>query len=152
MIINGKDLQELKVFAPAVHYKKTHRAKNGRRTSYGLTECGYDIRLDQDVWLFLGRRFVLASSMEHFNMPNHLRGRVENKSTMVRLGVDASRTTNVEPGWRGYLTLELHYSRVMPLFLERGTGIASIIFEELKNPSQYVGPYQDQRRGPVGAL
>lgn len=119
--------------------------------SYGLTECGYDIRIAQDVTLFLGRRFVLASAMEEFNMPSNLMGRVLNKSTWARLGLDASKTTNIEPGWKGYLTLELTYSGVLPLRIKAGTGIAQVIFETLSVPTSYVGKYMNQENKPVGA-
>jgi dCTP deaminase len=120
--------------------------------SWGLTECGYDIRIRQDVWLFLGRRFVLASSMEEFKMPDNLMGRVLNKSTWARLGVDASMTTNIEPGWEGFLTIELRYSRIRPLHIPAGVGIAQVIFETLSEPASYRGKYQNQGSKPVPAI
>lgn len=152
MIINKTDLLDACPLSPMEREKKTFIAGNGMRTSYGLTECGYDIRLAQDIWLFPGRRFVLASSFERFHLPNWLMGRVLNKSTIARLGVDASRTTNIEPGWVGYLTIELEYARWKPLFLQRGTGILQVIFEEIKTPTNYVGKYQNQPQGPVKAI
>ncbi len=123
----------------------------GKHSSYGLTECGYDIRLAKGVWLFLGRRFVLRHAIEEFNMPNYLMGRVLNKSTWARRGVDASMTTNIEPGWRGFLTLELHYRKAMPLYIPAGVGIAQVIFEQIAVPTWYEGKYQDQPDMPVPA-
>lgn len=120
--------------------------------SYGLTECGYDIRIAEDVTMFLGRRFVLAHSIEYFHLPPDLMGRVLNKSTWARLGIDASMTTNIEPGWRGYLTLELRYSGVMPIRIPRGVGIAQVIFERISQPTYYSGKYQDQPQRPVPAI
>lgn len=120
--------------------------------SWGLTECGYDIRIQQSVWMFLGRRFVLASSMERFKLPDNLMGRVLNKSTWARLGVDASMTTNIEPGWEGHLTIELRYSRHRPLFIPAGVGIAQVIFETLTMPATYCGKYQNQPSRPVAAI
>lgn len=119
--------------------------------SYGLTECGYDIRIAQDVTLFLGRRFVLASAIEEFDMPSNLMGRVLNKSTWARLGLDASSTTNIEPGWKGFLTLELTYSGIMPLRIKAGMGIAQVIFEQISVPVQYSGKYQNQVNKPTQA-
>lgn len=119
--------------------------------SYGLTECGYDIRIAQDVTLFLGRRFILASAIEEFDMPDNLMGRVLNKSTWARLGLDASSTTNIEPGWKGFLTLELTYSGIMPLRIKAGMGIAQVIFEQISVPVQYSGKYQNQVNKPTQA-
>lgn len=119
--------------------------------SWGLTECGYDIRLKQRIIMFPGHRFALGSSIEEFNMPMNLMGRVLNKSTWARLGIDASRTTNIEPGWRGFLTIELCYARLKPIIIPAGVGIAQVIFEQIETPSCYVGKYQDQENRPVAA-
>lgn len=146
MIVNGISLLK----AAPIHDMLPHKASfNG--FSHGLTECGYDIRLKQDVWMFLGRNFVLASAIEEFDMPNDLMGRVLNKSSWARKGIDASMTTNIEPGWRGFLTLELRYAKAKPILLKAGTGIAQVIFERIENPSTYVGKYQDQDDRPVKA-
>jgi dCTP deaminase len=147
MIINQQALLRA---APIIDMKTTKRSFLG--FSWGLTECGYDIRIKQNVWLFLGRRFVLASSLEEFNLPNNLMGRVLNKSTWARLGLDASMTTNIEPGWKGFLTIELRYSRWKPLFIPAGVGIAQVIFEEVSIPTQYKGKYQNQADKPVAAI
>ena len=145
MIVNQKDLLEK---APIKTMLTAKEKAHGM--SHGLTECGYDVRIAQDVWVFLGRRFVLASTIEEFDVPPDLMGRVLNKSSWARQGLDASMTTNVEPGWRGFLTLELRYARAMPLFIPRGAGIAQVIFEQVSRPVQYTGKYQDQPAGPVG--
>jgi dCTP deaminase len=119
--------------------------------SHGLTECGYDIRIAESVWMFPFRRFVLSSALEEFQMPRHLMGRVLNKSTWARLGVDASMTTNIEPGWSGILTLELRYSGWKPLKIPAGVGIAQVIFEDVAVPVEYRGKYQNQEAGPQKA-
>lgn len=147
MIINKESLLGQYPLTPMEREKKRYKG-----FSYGLTECGYDIRLKQGVWLFLGRRFVRRSSVEWFNVPNHLMGQILNKSSWARLGVDASMTTNAEPGWSGHLTIEIHYARARPLYIPAGVGIAQVIFEEIKHPAQYDGAYQDQPDHPVKTI
>lgn len=144
MIING---QQLLTASPIKNMLRHKMKYNG--VSHGLTECGYDIRIKQDVWLFPGRSFVLASSLEEFDMPNYLMGRVLNKSTWARRGLDASMTTNIEPGWKGWLTLELCYHRWKPLRVPAGSGIAQVIFEVIAQPAAYEGKYQHQPNEPV---
>ena len=147
MIVNGRALLKaapIKGMIPRKLYKHGF--------SYGLSECGVDIRIKQDVTMFLGRRFVLASSIEEFDMPNNLMGRVLNKSTWARLGVDASMTTNIEPGWKGFLTLELRYAGIKPIHIPAGVGIAQVIFERIETPVRYQGKYQNQRDNPVEAI
>ena len=147
MIVNGQAL----LAAAPIKNMLTHKARY-RGLSHGLTECGYDLRIAQDVWLFPGRRFVLASSMEEFTMPVHLMGRVLNKSTWARLGVDASMTTNIEPGWNGFLTIELRYSGWKPRRIHKGTGIAQVIFEVIQEPACYLGKYSNQPNRPIQAI
>lgn len=142
MIVNGTGLLK----AAPIRNMLTRKV-SFKGFSHGLSECGYDIRIAQDVTLFLGRRFVLAHSMEYFHLPQNLMGRLLNKSTWARLGIDASMTTNLEPGWRGYLTLELRYSGWKPITIPRGVGIAQVIFEEIQEPQEYIGRYQDQKAG-----
>ncbi len=146
MIINGNALLAA---APIKNMVTTKQRSNG--FSWGLTECGYDIRVKQDVTLFLGRRFVLASAIEEFDVPDFLMGRVLNKSSWARLGLDASMTTNLEPGWKGFLTLELRYSGILPLHIKAGTGICQVIFEQIKEPRSYEGKYANQPDRPIPA-
>ena len=146
MIVNGRELFRMSPIRDMLDEKVRH---NG--VSHGLTECGYDIRIKQDVWLFPGRSFVLASSLEEFDMPCGLMGRVLNKSTWARRGLDASMTTNIEPGWKGHLTIELSYHKLRPLHIKAGSGICQIIFEAITEPAQYKGKYDDQPDHPVPA-
>lgn len=147
MIINKEALLQA---APIRNMLTTKERAHG--VSHGLTECGYDIRIAQDVWLFPGRRFVLASAIEYFDVPSTLMGRVLNKSTWARRGLDASMTTNIEPGWKGFLTLELHYRAWGVLHVPAGAGIAQVIFEQIHTPTAYVGKYQNQANRPVSAI
>lgn len=147
MIVNRQSLLDAAPIKDMLTTKETYLGY-----SHGLTECGYDIRLAEDVTMFLGRRFVLTYAQEYFQLPDHLMGRVLNKSTWARRGIDASMTTNIEPGWKGYLTLELRYSGIMPIRLRKGVGIAQVIFERILEPTAYVGKYQAQPKRPVEAI
>ena len=149
MINNGDALLKLEPVSPMYHTKMKHEESG---TSYGLTECGYDIRIAEDVWMFLGNRFRLSFSLEKFRMPHHLMGRVLNKSTWARRGIDASMTTNIEPGWCGFLTIELRYSGVLPIKIPAGSGIAQVIFHYCSVPAAYNGKYQHQGAEPTPSI
>lgn len=120
-------------------------------TTYGLSSCGYDIRLAQDVEINPGG-FSLASAEEYFSMRSDIVGIVHDKSTWARRGL-AVQNTVIEPGWRGYLTLEItnHSDRV--IHLTAGTPIAQVVFHMLDQPTimPYDGKYQDQQYGPQSA-
>jgi dCTP deaminase len=147
MILPAQTLRALQPIQPFFE-----RARQNGMT-FGLGPAGYDIRIAEDVTLSWHRRFVLASSIERFDMPNDLIGGVFDKSTWARRGVSALNTI-VEPGWHGHLTLELTYWRWRPLRIAAGSPIVQIIFFRLEAPTEqpYAGKYQDQRAGPVPAI
>ena len=119
--------------------------------TFGLGEAGYDVRIRQDVTLHPLSRFRLASTVEHFDVPTDLVGVVHDKSSWARRGLSVFNTV-IEPGWNGYLTLELVYHGWRPLRIRAFTGIAQILWHELTEPAQYRGRYQGQPDRPVSAI
>ncbi len=140
--------------------------KNGK--TFGLSACGYDVRVEFEVGKVLqfrsdrmhnghhfikGHTFALASTIEHFIMPTNMRGVVHDKSSWIRRGLTVGNTV-IEPGWSGYLTLELIYHGNGELIVCEGDPIAQIAFEPLDHHTvqPYVGKYQEQARGPQEAI
>src|SRR5262249_37936211 len=119
--------------------------------SYGLGPASYDVRLDQRVVL-PPRGFVLGSTLERFCMPNDLAGTVRDKSTLARC-VISTFNTFLDPGWAGFLTLEIVNHSEKELVIDAGEPIAQIVFEMLDEPTEqpYRGKYYDQERGPQPA-
>ena len=95
-------------------------------------------------------RFVLGSSIEEFQMPGTLVGIVHDKSTWARQGLSVFNTV-IEPGWKGFLTLELVYNGHTDLCIPAGTGIAQVLFHQVVEPKYYVGKYQHQADEPVSS-
>lgn len=146
-VCNG---MSLKCAQPIMGMRAIKIRENG--VSYGLSEAGYDIRIKQSVTLHPFRRFVLASSIERFEMPEDLVGIVHDKSTWARRKVSVFNTV-IEPDWRGFLTLEIVYHGWKPLRIPAGAGIAQVIFHELSDTASYGdGKYQDQPDAPVGHI
>lgn len=168
MIHNGQYLLDA---APILNMERTKVSDHG--VSYGLGEAGYDIRIKQRIEFKQGRvytfcrdnadrmnpygevaadgRFALASAIEEFNMPVHLTGIVHDKSTWARRGLSVFNTV-IEPGWKGFLTLELVYHGQDELIIPAGSGIAQVMFHEVLAPAAYSGKYQNQPDRPVAAL
>lgn len=120
--------------------------------TYGLSPAGYDIRIAQDVLLSPGD-FTLASAIERFILPADLMMEITDKSSLARRGMSVFNT-RAEPGWRGFLTLELVNNSQEPLHLRVGSPVAQAIFHRLDEPTQqpYSGRYQDQEEGPQSAM
>jgi dCTP deaminase len=128
-----------------------HKARE-HGVSYGLSEAGYDIRIKQELLLSEDARFSIASTIERFNMPKTLVGVVHDKSTWARKGLSVLNTV-IEPGWQGWLTLELVYHGHGTLHIPAGAGIAQVLFHHLEWPADYGdGKYQGQENAPVGPI
>lgn len=123
---------------------------NGR--SYGLSHAGYDVRIKQDVFLRAGE-FSLASTVEHFEMPDDVLAIVHDKSTWARQGLSVFNTV-IEPGWHGWLTLELkNQHHTNHIKISAGDPIAQIVFQRLDTPTDpYRGKYFWQPDRPVEAI
>lgn len=146
-ILSAQSIRKLGIIQPLVE----RSVFNGK--TYGLSSCGYDIRIDQTILMHpLG--FRLASSIEHFTMPNNVAARVHDKSSWARKWITVQNTF-IEPNWRGFLTLEItNHSLYNFRILRKGDPIAQIVFEWLDEPTEqpYVGKYQDAPRGPQPAI
>ena len=81
-------------------------------------------------------------------MPPHLVGIVHDKSTWARHGLSVFNTV-IEPGWKGFLTLELVYHGNEVLHIPAGAGIAQVLFHQVMNPALYTGKYQGQADQPI---
>jgi dCTP deaminase len=146
MILSAQTIRKLGIFTPFSERTKLH----GK--SFGLSAAGYDVRVAQSFWLwpFFGR---LASTIEHFDMPNDVIGIVHDKSTWARRFVMVQNTV-VEPGWKGHLTLELTRFLPWPVRIKAGMPIAQILLHRLDEPTEqpYDGKYQNQANKPVAAI
>lgn len=155
--------------------------------SYGLSSCGYDIRLgksftrvdllsdngteerildphthDATLWEFVDDisgaielapgEHILGVSMERFRMPRDVVGICVGKSTYARCGIIVN-VTPLEPGWCGYLTIEIHNAGLHFVKVYPGEGIAQVLFHRIDDPAvsydQRGGKYQDQPAAPV---
>jgi len=147
--------------------------------SYGLSSYGYDIRVAKEFKVFtpgLGEStvidpkyfdaramvdfvgsaciippssFVLARSVEYIKVPINVLCLCLGKSTYARCGIIVN-TTPLEPGWEGYITLEISNTAPLPAKIYANEGIAQIIFIEADEQCEVTyadrcGKYQCQQ-------
>ena len=162
VIINGLQLY---FEAPIKRMLQTKERLHG--VSHGLGEAGYDIRIKQEVRFqpqnavkparvfvdadYQPGSFCIASAIAEFDRPKDLVGIVHDKSTWARRGLSVFNTV-IEPGWKGFLTLELVYHGYRELVIPAGCGIAQVIFHRTAVKASYDGKYQNQADKPVEAI
>ena len=119
-----------------------------------LTEL-VEVKPDEAFILHPGE-FVLGSTLERVAIPDDLVARLEGKSSLGRLGLLIHSTAGyVDPGWDGYLTLELSNVANLPITIYPGMKIGQISFFQLTTAADtpYGGAgskYQGQR-GPTAS-
>jgi dCTP deaminase len=151
MILSGKSIEKLAIMDPFLE-RTQHQGM-----SHGVGPAGYDVRVEFDSrgeiigTVLLPGEFLLCSTIERFIMPGNVMGIVHDKSSWARKGI-AVQNTVIEPGWQGYLTLELTNHGSKSRYIPRGVGIAQIIFHYIdEDCAEYDGKYNNQQRGPVAA-
>lgn len=108
----------------------------------------YDLTLAENVCLTPDYPFALSYAIEKFNVPDNIMMIVCNKSTIARLGINASCCTFIDNGFKGDLTLELTlYNRVKSVELPKGIPIIQVVAMPLIYPCKpYAGKYQNQKK------
>lgn len=149
--------------------------------SFGNSESGYDLRIRETITVypvtltnlainalykiyhtltFSKSRykeprpsFVLASTLETFNIQNDIRAEIKDKSSWIREGLSVHNTV-CEPGWHGTLTLELKNVGSNVIKLKSGHPIAQVLFTKLTAATikSYKGKYQNQPARPVESI
>lgn len=162
MILSAQSIRKLNMIDPFCERIETGydwiNWKNGvpyndfMKLSHGLGPCSYDMRIDQTI-ILEPNHMILASTVERINIPSHVAGRVMDKSSWARRGITV-QNTHFDPGFRGYLTLELCNHTQYAMKLIRGMAICQVVFELLDEATEqpYSGKYQDQENRPVEAV
>jgi dCTP deaminase len=148
-VLSGQSIRRRSgLLTPFVDEKTPHP---GTGMTFGLGPAGYDVRVAEEISIWPGQ-FVLASTVEKFRMHDDLIAFVHDKSTLARRGI-ALQNTVIEPGWTGFLTLEITNHGRERVYLPVGSPIAQIVFHLLDEAAErpYEGRYQNQEPGPQGA-
>lgn len=100
--------------------------------------------------------FVLASTLEKFTLPTDLAGRLEGKSSLGRLGLLTHSTAGfIDPGFSGYITLELSNVANLPMTLWPGMKVGQLALFTMSSPAETpygtgaLGSKYQGQRGPT---
>lgn len=108
----------------------------------------YDV-VERERMSFKPGSFALGVTAERVSVPPDLVGHMTGRSTLGRKGVVVHATAGlVDPGWDGYLTLEIANLGSEDVTLEAGDRIAQIEFVRLTSPA--ADPYDGQYDGDSG--
>src|ERR687897_1519637 len=119
-----------------------------------LTEL-VEISGDEPFILHPGE-FVLGATFERVALPDDLVARLEGKSSLGRLGLLIPSTAGyVDPGWDGYLTLELSNVANLPITIYPAMKIGQLSFVQMSEPAETpygagaLGSKYQGQRGPT---
>ena len=125
--------------------------------SYGVSSYGYDIRVADEYKIFTSatgeltvvdpkhfdpkgfkdfkgaeciippNSFALARTVEYFRVPRDVLCVCLGKSTYARCGIIVN-VTPFEPGWTGFVTIEISNTTPLPARIYSNEGIAQVLF------------------------
>jgi dCTP deaminase len=164
IVIDPFDVRDVQPSSVDLHVDARFRVFANSRYPYidvrepmpDLTEL-VEVEQDDPFILHPGE-FVLGSTLERVALPDDLVARLEGKSSLGRLGLLIHSTAGyVDPGWDGYLTLELSNVANLPITIYPGMKIGQISFFRLTTAAEVPygsrgtrSKYQGQR-GPTAS-
>jgi dCTP deaminase len=81
--------------------------------------------------------FVLGIVKEYVKLPGFLRGSVDGRSSLGRLGITIHATSaSINPGWEGKFVLEISNMGKMPVALYPGMRGAKLTLHKLSSPAE----------------
>lgn len=101
-----------------------------------------------DAFVLHPGELVLATTIEYLRLPRDLTGQVITRSSYGRLGLITATAIQVNPGFRGCLTLELVNLGEVPLLLTPGERIAQLTFSPTTPEPTIIASKYDCPTGP----
>lgn len=92
--------------------------------------------ITKDEIVIYPHTFVLATTMEYIELPNHLVALVEGRSSIGRMGLFIQNAGWVDPGFKGKITLELYNANSVPIKLKAGRRICQLVFARMGYPAE----------------
>ena len=102
-----------------------------------------------DTYLILPGQFVLATTMEYFELPDDLTAFVEGRSSLGRMGLFIQNAGWVDPGFKGEITLELYNANKCAIELKAGRRVGQLVFAKMDDSA--MNPYNGKYQGQKGA-
>lgn len=149
--------KEKGMIEPFVDHLVRYNDEGQKIVSYGLSSYGYDLRVADEFKVFHNiynsivdpkhfrpdsfvemktnecvippNSFALARSLEYFRIPKSSLAFCIGKSTYARCGIIVN-VTPFEPGWEGYVTIEISNTTPLPAKIYANEGIAQVVFFE----------------------
>lgn len=108
--------------------------------------------IKSESYVLLPNQFVLATTMETFDLPDNLTAFVEGRSSLGRMGLFIQNAGWVDPGFKGEITLELYNANRCAIELKAGRRVGQLVFALMDAPADkpYNGKYQGQK-GATGS-
>lgn len=114
------------------------------------------IKIETEGFVVHPGEFILGSTVQKFTLPDDIAGRLEGRSSLGRLGLIIHATAGfVDPGFSGWLTLEISNISRLPIRLYAGMKISQICFYLMSSPvinsygSKKLGSKYQGQKGPT---
>ncbi len=141
-------------------FNHTHQALIDPADPASFGQLTSSVRLQEgERFIVHPGEFVLATTLEHVEIPDNLVARLEGRSSIGRLGIVIHSTAGyIDPGFKGTITLEISNLGRIAVALYPEMRICQIAFEEMSSPVsesyaiKRTAKYQGQKTTTVSRL
>ena len=153
LIVNPLEIEQIQPASIDIRIGNTYSVVED--SSSGIIDLDDEITYKQitaEKYILLPGQFVLATTMEYFELPDNLTAFVEGRSSLGRMGLFIQNAGWVDPGFKGEITLELFNANRCAIELSAGRRVGQLVFAQLDDNAlnPYRGKYQGQR-GATGS-
>lgn len=130
LIISPLSEEQIKPASVEIRLGKTFSVTDN--TPSGLITLDDQVKyksITTDTYLILPGQYVLATTMEHFELPHNMTAFVEGRSSLGHRGLFIQNSGRVNPGFKGEITLELFNANRCAIELKSGRRIGQLVFE-----------------------
>lgn len=136
--IHPCDVKDIQPCSVDLHLGSKLKTIDGKEIS--LIGNGFDGEVVDVPYRLKPQEFILASTYEYIEIPTHLCGQIDGRSSIARLGVSVHQTGGyIDSGFCGNITLELYNASDKDFELQFGDSICQLILHPLT--SVCVRPY-----------
>jgi len=90
---------------------------------------GYSSIISEEYTLRPGE-FILGQIMETIELSDHMVGNIQNRNSLIRLGINVGLSTFINPGYKGKLPIAIHNIGTFDFKLSAGMRICQLVLTE----------------------
>lgn len=111
--------------------RKIRRQKEGTKINAFEQSADYFEEFELDKYTLEPGEFILGQIREIISIPSSLCGMIQNRNSVIRLGLNVGLSTYINPGYSGQLPIAIHNAGAFAIDLTPGMRICQLVLYDV---------------------